>query len=112
MKKEKSFDDNLTNKEENKLYQQNYFPFYNNLNNYLINYIIPQSIAFYLANIFEYNCLGHSPLKNHLNSALELFNVICNIDELMPLIEKELLIKYHLKIIKKDPLTFKRVLMK
>ena len=50
------------------------------------------------------NCLSNCPLVNHINSALDIFNVRCNVDELMPEIELVLKIKYNLKIAKNNPL--------
>ena len=46
----------ITEKEWN----QKYLPFYNNFSKYMINYIIPDTVAFYLANSFSRNCLCDS----------------------------------------------------
>ena len=61
-------------------------------------------LPFYLANGYSRNCLSDCPLINHINSALDIFNVSCNVDELMPEIELVLKIKYNLKIAKNNPL--------
>ena len=74
------------NKEE-KNYIEKYQPFYNNLNIYLKTFIIPEVIAFYLASSYEYNCLNKYPLKNHLNSACEIFNINFDSYELITIIE-------------------------
>lgn len=73
-------------------------PFYNNYNDYLINFVIPDAVAFYLANGHSRNCLSDCPLRNHINSALDIFNVRCNVDKLVPQVKKILRIKYNLKI--------------
>lgn len=79
-------------------------PFYNNYNDYFIKFIIPEAVAFYLGNGHSRKCLSDCPLRNHVNSALDIFNVRCNIDELMPNIKLILEIKYNLKIVKINPL--------
>ena len=79
-------------------------PFYDNYSAYLISFVIPDTIAFYLANGHRRNCLSDCPLINHLNSAIDTFNVRCDINELIPEIEKILNIKYNLKIVTTNPL--------
>lgn len=93
----------ITNKELEEIL----LPFYNNYNDYFINFVIPETIAFYLANGYSRNCLSDCSLINHINSALDTFNVICNIDNLIPEIKQTLKIKYNLKIEKDNPLKFK-----
>lgn len=96
--------DDITDKE----FEEILLPFYNNYNEYLIKFVIPEAIAFYLANGYSRNCLSDSPLNNHINSALDIFNVRCNIDELISNIKNILRIKYNLKIIKTSPLKFRK----
>jgi hypothetical protein len=81
-----------------------YLPFYNNFEKYMTNYIIPDVVAFYLANSYSRNCLCNSPLYNHINSAIDVFNIQCDINKLIPQIEKILEIKYNVKIINNNPL--------
>lgn len=83
-------------------------PFYINLNEYMIEFIIPDTIAFYLANAYNRNCLSNWALINHINSAKDIFNIICDIDTLIPKIELILKIKYNLKIVKVNPLKMKK----
>ena len=92
--------EDITDKE----FEEILLPFYNNYSEYLIKFIIPDAIAFYLAKGYSRNCLSNCPLVNHINSALDIFNVRCNVDELMPEIELVLKIKYNLKIAKNNPL--------
>lgn len=98
--------EDITNKEFEKIL----LPFYNNYNEYLIKFVIPDAIAFYLANGYSRNCLSDCPLNNHINSALDIFNTRCNVDELIPEIKLVLKIKYNLKIIKINPLKFKKIM--
>lgn len=93
-----------------KQFEEILLPFYNNYNEYLINFVIPDTIAFYLANGYSRNCLSDCPLINHINSALDIFNVNCNVDELIPEIELVLKIKYNLKIAKNNPLKLKKAM--
>ena len=79
-------------------------PFYDNYSEYLINFVIPDVIAFYLANGHNRKCLSDCPLINHINSAIDIFNVRCDINKLIPEIEKILKIKYNLKILNTNPL--------
>ena len=97
--------EDITNKE----FEEILLPFFNNYNEYLIKFVIPDAIAFYLANGYSRNCLSDCPLINHINSALDIFNVRCNIDELKPEIELILRIKYNLKIIKINPLKLMKI---
>ena len=87
--------EDITDKE----FEEILLPFYNNYNEYLIKFVIPEAIAFYLANGYIRNCLSNCPLVNHINLALDIFNVSCNVDELIPNIKNILRIKYNLKII-------------
>lgn len=94
----------ITEKECN----QNYLPFYNKFSKYMINYIIPDVVAFYIANSYSRNCLCDSPLCNLINSAKDVFNINCDTKKLIPKIEQILRIKYNLKIVNNNPLRLKR----
>lgn len=78
--------------------------FYNNYSEYLINFVIPDAVAFYLANGHARNCLSDCPLRNHINSAIDVFNVRCNVNDLISQIKLILRINYNLKIVKNNPL--------
>ena len=84
-------------------------PFYSNYNEYLIKFVIPDAIAFYLAKGYSRNCLSDYPLINHINSALDIFNVRGNVDKLITEIELILRIKYNLKITKNNPLKLMKI---
>ena len=92
--------EDITDKE----FEEILLPFYNNYNKYIINFVIPETIAFYLANGYSRICLSDCPLINHINSALDIFNVRCNINELISQVENILRIKYNLKLEKENPL--------
>ena len=96
--------EDITDKE----FEEILLPFYNNYNEYLIKFLIPEAVAFYLANGHSRNCLSDCPLINHINSALDIFNVRCNINELMTNIKLILEIKYNLEIVKINP-TYEKI---
>ena len=96
--------EDITDKE----FEEILLPFYNNYNEYLIKFVIPDAVAFYLANGYSRNCLSDCPLINHINSALDIFNVRCNVNDLMQQIKLILRIKHNLKIVKNNPLKIER----
>lgn len=93
---------NISDKE----FQEKYLPFYDNFEEYMIRYVIPDTVAFYIANSYSRGCLDDSKLYNHINSAVVIFNCRCDIDIIIPSIEKILNIKYNLKIIEINPLKY------
>lgn len=76
-----------------------YLPFYNNVNDYLNNYVIPDLVAFYLANAYSRHCLSKCNLINHINSAIDTFNCRCDIIRLIPKVKEILKIKHYLTFI-------------
>ncbi len=85
-------------------------PFENNFKKYMINYILPDVISFYIADSFYKNCLCDSPFYNHINSCLDIFNGYkINIKVLIPNIKKILRIKYNLRVISDNPLRLGKV---
>lgn len=94
----------ITDKEFKKIY----LPFYNNVNNYLNNYVIPDLVAFYLANAYSRHCLSECNLINHINSAIDIFNCRCDINKLIPKVKEILKIKYNLVVKNTNPLRLKR----
>ena len=106
MKNEKEFikKENISDKE----FQEKYLPFNNNFEEYMIKYIIPDVVAFYIANSYLRGCLDDSKLYNHINSAVDIFNCRCDIDAILPSIEKILNIKYNLKITDINPLKLEK----
>ncbi len=79
-----------------------------NYDNYLKEFIIPDVVAFYIADSFYKKALFKTPLYNHINSAIDVFNVSCDIDKLIPSIKKILKLKYNLKIVKDNSMILKK----
>ena len=94
----------ITDKE----FEEIYFPFYNNVNDYLNNYVIPDLVAFYLANGYSRHRLSDCPLRNLINSAIDIFNCRCDINKLIPKVKEILKIKYNLVVKNTNPLRLKR----
>ena len=90
-------------------YEKIYLPVSINFNNYLKEFIIPYVVSFYIADSFYKKVLSKAPLYNHINSAIDVFNVRCDIDKLIPSIKKILRIKYNLKIVNYNPMILKKI---
>lgn len=67
----------ITDKEFEKIY----LPVCINFDNYLKEFVIPDD------NFYK-KVLSKAPLYNHINSAIDVFNVRCDIDELISSIKK------------------------
>ncbi len=85
-------------------------PFYENYDEYVVTYIMPEVIAFYIASSFYRNAMWEATFFQHYKSAKDIFNI----DEkdykrLKTEVIKLLRIKYSLEIISEDPLDFKRI---
>lgn len=85
-------------------------PFYDNFDEYVITYVMPEVIAFYIASSYYRNAMWEATFFQHYNSAKDIFNI----DEkdykrLKTEVIKLLRIKYSLEIISEDPLDFKRI---
>ena len=90
-------------------YEKIYLPVSINFNNYLKEFIIPHVVSFYIVDSFYKKVLSKAPLYNHINSAIDVFNVRCDIDKLIPSIKKILRIKYNLKIVNYNPMILKKI---
>ena len=90
-------------------FEKKWLPFFNNYNEYIQEFIVPEAVAFYLANGYIRNCLSSCPLRNHINSAIDVFNIKCNTDKILSEIKMILRIKYNLKIVKNNPLKIEKI---
>lgn len=85
-------------------------PFYDNYNDYVITYVMPEVIAFYIASSYYRKAMCEATLKQHYNSAKYIFNVSFeNYNKIKKEIAKLLKIKYSLEIISEDPLELKKI---
>lgn len=85
-------------------------PFYDNYHAFVEEYIMPEVIAYYLANSFYRNAMWEATFLQHFNSAADMFNQISeNYEKTKSEVIKLLRLKYALDIIGKNPLYFKRI---
>lgn len=83
-------------------------PFYDNYHTFVEEYIMPEVIAYYLANSFYRNAMWEATFLQHFNSASDMFNLISeNYEKNKAEVIKLLKLKYALEIISEDPLDFK-----
>ncbi|UKI27149.1 MAG: hypothetical protein L6V91_00205 [Bacilli bacterium] len=75
-------------------FERIYLPVCINYDNYLKEFIIPDVVAFYIADsFFTRKHYLKAPIYNHINSAIDVFNVRCDIDKLIPSVKNILRIK-------------------
>ena len=86
-------------------------PFYDNFDEYIVTYVMPEVIAFYIAGSFYRNAMWEATFYQHYNSAKDIFNISDdeNYDKVKAEVIKLLRMKYSLEIICEDPLDFKRI---
>lgn len=83
-------------------------PFNDNYDEFLENYIMPEVIAFYIANSFYRDAMWKGNFKQHYNSATDVINYFDEDFEKVKNSVIELLkIKYALEIINEVPLILK-----
>ena len=76
-------DGNISDEE----FERIYLPFHENFDEYMIRFVIPDAVAFYIANAYSRGCLDKCKLYNHINSAVDIFNCRCDIGTIIPTIE-------------------------
>ena len=85
-------------------------PFYDNFDEYVVNYIMPEVIAFYIASSFYRNAMWEATFLQHFNSAADVFNLPDeNYEKIKNEVIKLLRIKYALEIISEDQKKKKKI---
>lgn len=86
-------------------------PFYDNYHEYIITYIMPEVIAFYIASSYSRNAMWEATFYQHYNSAKDIFNVSDDedYDKVKAEVIKLLRMKYSLEIISENSLDFKKL---
>lgn len=85
-------------------------PFYDNYHTFVEEYVMPEVIAYYLANSFYCNTMWEATFLQHFNSASDMFNLVSkNYKKTKAEVIKLLRLKYALEVINEDPLDFKRI---
>ena len=54
--------------------------FFDEYEDYILNETIPEVVAHYLAKAYKMNLLSPCPIRNHINSALDIFNIECELE--------------------------------
>ena len=84
-------------------------PFYDNYHTFVEEYVMPEVIAYYLANSFYRNAMWEATFLQHFNSASDMFNLVSkNYKKTKAEVIKLLRLKYALEVISGDSLDFKR----
>ena len=85
-------------------------PFVDNYDEYLENYVLPEIIAYYIANLYYRNAMYETTWIQEFNSARDILNLsIINYEKVSTEVKKILRIKYALEIINDNPLNFKKI---
>ena len=102
----KCTDDDISNEEIERIID----PFYKNFDEYIITYVMPEVIAFYIASSYSRNAMWEATFYQHYNSAKDTFNIGDDedYDKVKAEVIKLLKMKYSLEIISENPLDFKK----
>ena len=85
-------------------------PFLNNYDEYIESYVMPEVIAYYIANSYYRNAMYEGSFLQHYNSAKDLINMFGeNEEKVKAEVIKLLRMKYSLEVISEDPLDFKKI---
>lgn len=76
---------------------------------YLHDDILPEYIAFYLAEGVKLKALFSNTYRIHINSAADVFNIKYDYEFVKNKVTRILAEKYHLRVISEDPLNFEEV---
>lgn len=102
----KNIDGDISDEEFNKVLK----PFINNYDEYIESYLMPEVIAYYIANAYYRNAMYEGSFLQHYNSAKDLINMFGEDQEKVKAeVYKLLRIKYALLIVNENPLEFKKI---
>ena len=103
----KCTDEDINNEEIERIID----PFYKNFDEYIITYVMPEVIAFYIASSYIRNAMWEATFCQHYNSAKDTFIIGDDedYDKVKAEVIKLLRMKYSLEIISEDPLDFKKI---
>lgn len=103
----KCTDEDINNEEIERIID----PFYKNFDEYIITYVMPEVIAFYIASSYIRNAMWEATFCQHYYSAKDTFNIGDDedYDKVKAEVIKLLRMKYSLEIISEDPLDFKKI---
>ena len=85
-------------------------PFIEDYNNFVVSYIMPEVIAYYIANSYYRGSMYEASFLQHYNSAKDLINLFGeDYEQVKAEVYKLLKIKYALLITNEDPLEIKKI---
>ena len=85
-------------------------PFIDDYDDFVISYIMPEVIAYYIANSYYRGSMYESSFLQHYNSAKDLINLFGeDYEQVKAEVYKLLKIKYALLIINENPLEIKKI---
>ena len=84
-------------------------PFLDDYDNFIYSYVMPEIIAYYIANSFNRNSMYSGTFDQHYNSAKDMLNLFGEDYEKTKVeVFKLLRVKYALEVINENPLDFKK----
>ena len=85
-------------------------PFVDNYDEFVVSYIMPEVIAYYIANSYYRNAMYEGSFLQHYNSAKDLINMFGeNEEKVKAEVFKLLRVKYALSITNENPLEIKKI---
>lgn len=85
-------------------------PFLDDYDDYIYSYIMPEIIAYYIANSYYRNSMYEGTFIQHYNSARDLLNLFGeNYEQVKTEVFKLLKLKYSLIIVNEKPLEIKKI---
>ncbi len=85
-------------------------PFLDDYNNFIYSYVMPEIIAYYIANSFNRNSMYSGTFNQHYNSAKDMLNLFNEDYEIVKAeVFKLLKMKYALLVVNENPLELKRI---
>ena len=102
----KSTDGDISDEE----FEQVLKPFLDDYDNFIVRYIMPEVIAYYIANSYYRGSMYESSFLQHYNSAKDLINLFGeDYEQMKAEVFKLLKIKYALIVVNEDPLDLKQI---
>ena len=102
----KSTDGDISDEE----FEQVLKPFLDDYDNFILSYIMPEVIAYYIANSYYRGSMYEGSFLQHYNSAKDLINLFGeDYEQMKAEVFKLLKIKYALIVVNEDPLEIKKI---
>jgi len=99
------FDEDITDEEIERVH----VPIQENFQEYLVSYIIPEVVAFQIANNYYRGGLGNATFEQHYKSYGDVINGLCPSIDVADEIFKLLKIKYALVITDDNPMKIEKI---